>query len=179
MVYKSQTAEYENTCKTRYFLLQVHDARGQGGQMAKWQISCLSNAVKPRSKEMLWLVERLMAHDLPWKFFSERYWNCLIKRAILVPTSASTCTDIKGEVPYKPMRDAAQLGAPGLAFKLLQHWVRQLWATAAPIQNSEPIQHLLMQAVHPSWHERMETVLTEEICLRWNLGFLSLQTFCQ
>lgn len=134
---------------------------------------CLSNVVKPRSKEMLWLVERLMAHDLPWKFFSERYWNCLIKRAILAPTSASTCTDIKGEVPCKPMRDAAQLVAPGLAFEFLQHRVRQLCELQ---QHPEPIQYLLMQAVHPSCHERMETEslqfpLTEEISLRWTWAF--------
>lgn len=85
------------------------EVKGDGWWNDKCQ--CLSNAVKPRSKEMLWLVVRLMAHDLPWKFFSERYWSCLIKRAILVPTSASTCTDTKGEVPCKPMRDAAQLVA--------------------------------------------------------------------
>lgn len=116
------------------------EVKGDGWWNDKCQ--CLSNAVKPRSKEMLWLVVRLMAHDLPWKFFSERYWSCLIKRAILVPTSASTCTDTKGEVPCKPMRDAAQLVASE-PFHWSVIWAPQLgqatpWATAAPRTNSAP-----------------------------------------
>lgn len=82
---------------------------------------------------MLWLVARLMAHDLPWKFFSERYWNRLIKRAILLPTSASTCTDIKGKgkAPREPTRDAAQL----VALEPLHR--SGTWAARAPLRAAE------------------------------------------
>lgn len=64
---------------------------------------------KSRCKEMLWLITRLMAHDLSWKFFSERYQNSLIKRVISKATISITCTGTKGKAPCEPTRNTVQL----------------------------------------------------------------------